>query len=67
MYELSKAFKSIWCFAKWVRIESQLFKKLSQFMSLKWSNIDHMTTMFKKKIEILQDVKDWAKLEILSI
>ncbi len=29
MHELSKAFKSIWCFAKWARIESQLFKKLS--------------------------------------
>ncbi len=40
MHELCNAFKSIWCFAKWVRIESQLFKKLSQFSSLKWSNID---------------------------
>ncbi len=55
MHELSNAFKSIWCFAKWIRIESQLFKKLSQFLSLKWSNIDQMTMMFKKKIEILQE------------
>ncbi len=53
MHELSKALKSIWCFAKWARIESQLSKKLSQFSSLKWSDIDHMTMMFKKKIEIL--------------
>jgi len=49
------AFKLIWCFAKWVRIESQLSKKLSQFSSLKRSNINHMTMMFKKKIEILQE------------
>ncbi len=55
MHELSKAFKSIWCFAKWARIESQLSKKLSQFSSLKWSDIDHMTTTFKKKIEILRE------------
>jgi len=55
MHELSKALKSIWCFAKWVRIESQLSKKLSQFSSLKWSDIDHMTTTFKKKIEILRE------------
>ena len=54
MHELSEALKSIWCFAKWVKIESQLFKKLSQFLSLKWSNIDHIITMFKKKIEILR-------------
>ncbi len=40
MHELSDAFKSIWCFAKWVRIESQLSKKLSQFLSLKWSDTD---------------------------
>ncbi len=38
MHELSDAFKSIWRFAKWVRIESQLFKKLSQFSSLKQSD-----------------------------
>ncbi len=55
MHELSKAFKSIWCFAKWARIESQLFKKLSQFSSLKRSDIDHMTTTFKKKIKILRE------------
>ncbi len=55
MHELSEALKSIWCFAKWARIESQLSKKLSQFLSLKRSNIDHMTTTFEKKIEILQE------------
>ncbi len=55
MHELSDTFKSIWCFAKWVRIKSQLFKKLSQFSSLKWSDIDQMTTTFKKKIKILQE------------
>ncbi len=55
MHELSKALKSIWCFAKWARIESQLSKKLSQFSFLKWSNINHITMMFKKKIEILQE------------
>ncbi len=55
MHELSKAFKSIWCFAKWARIKSQLSKKLSQFSSLKRSDINHMTTTFEKKIEILQE------------
>ncbi len=55
MHELSEALKSIWCFAKWARIESQLFKKLSQFSSLKRSDIDHMITMFKKKIKILRE------------
>ncbi len=55
MHELSKAFKSIWCFAKWARIESQLSKKLSQFSSLKRSDIDHMTTTFEKKIKILRE------------
>ncbi len=54
MHKLSEALKSIWRFAKWARIESQLSKKLSQFLSLKWSDIDHMITTFKKKIEILQ-------------
>ncbi len=29
MHKLSDALKLIWCFAKWVKIESQLFKKLS--------------------------------------
>ena len=55
MHELSDALKSIWCFAKWVRIKSQLSKKLSQFLSLKWSDIDQMTMTFKKKIEILRE------------
>ncbi len=55
MHKLSDALKLIWCFAKWIRIESQLSKKLSQFLSLKWSNIDQMTMMFEKKIEILQE------------
>ncbi len=55
MHELSEALKSIWCFAKWARIESQLPKKLSQFSSLKRSDIDHMTTTFEKKIEILRE------------
>ncbi len=55
MHELSDALKLIWCFAKWVRIESQLSKKLSQFLSLKWSDIEQMTMTFKKKIEILQE------------
>ncbi len=55
MHELSKALKSIWCFAKWARIESQLFKKLSQFLSLKRSDIDYMTTTFEKKIKILRE------------
>ncbi len=55
MHELSEALKSIWCFAKWARIESQLSKKLSQFSSLKRSDINHITTTFKKKIEILRE------------
>ncbi len=55
MHELSDTLKSIWCFAKWVRIESQLSKKLSQFSSLKQSDTDQMTTTFKKKIKILQE------------
>ena len=55
MHELSEAFKSIWCFAKWTRIERQLSKKLSQFLSLKQSDINYMITTFKKKIKILQE------------
>jgi tellurite resistance protein len=55
MHELSEALKSTWRFAKWARIESQLLKKLSQFSSLKRSDIDHMTTTFEKKIEILRE------------
>ena len=54
MHELSEVLKSIWRFAKWVRIESQLSKKLSQFSSLKRSDIDYMTTTFEKKIKILR-------------
>jgi len=55
MHELSEALKSRWCFAKWARIESQLSKKLSQFSSLKRSDIDHMITTFEEKIEILRE------------
>ncbi len=55
MHELSDALKLIWCFAKWARIKSQLFKKLFQFLSLKRSNTDQMITTFKKKIKILQE------------
>ncbi len=55
MHELSKALKLIWCFAKWARIKSQLSKKLSQFLSLKRSDIDHMTMTFEEKIEILRE------------
>ncbi len=55
MHELSDALKSILCFAKWTRIESQLSKKLSQFLSLKRDNTDHMITMFEEKIEMLQE------------
>ena len=55
MHELSEAFKSIWCFAKWARIVNQLSKKLSQFSSLKRSDFDHMITTFEKKIEILRE------------
>ncbi len=54
MHELSDALKSIWCFAKWAKIESQLFKKLSQFSSLKWDDTDHMITTFEEKIKMLQ-------------
>ncbi len=55
MHELSNALKLIWCFAKWVRIESQLFKKLFQFSSLKQDDTDHMITTFEEKIEMLQE------------
>ncbi len=55
MHELSETLQSIWCFAKWARIESQLSKKLSQFSSLKRSNINYMITTFEKKIEILRE------------
>ena len=55
MHELSDALKLIWCFAKWARIESQLFKKLSQFSSLKQDDTDYMITTFEEKIEMLQE------------
>ena len=35
--------------------QNQLFKKNSQFLSLKWSDTDQMIITFKKKIEILQE------------
>ncbi len=54
MHKLSDALKSIWCFAKWVRIKSQLSKKLSQFLLLKRDDTDHMITTFEEKIEMLQ-------------
>ncbi len=54
MHELSNELKSIWCFAKWVRIESQLLKKLSQFSSLKSDDFDHIADLFEEKTEILQ-------------
>ena len=55
MHELSDALKLIWCFAKWVRIKSQLFKKFSQFSSLKRDDTDHMTITFEEKIKILRE------------
>ena len=54
MHELSNKLKSIWRFAKWVRIESQLLKKLSQFSSLKSNNFDHIADSFEEKTEILR-------------
>ncbi len=54
IHELSNELKSIWCFAKWVRIESQLLKKLSQFLSLKSNDFDHIADSFEEKTEILQ-------------
>ncbi len=53
MHKLSNELKSIWCFAKWVRIKSQLLKKLSQFSSLKSNDFDHIANSFKEKTEIL--------------
>jgi len=55
MHELSDVLKLIWCFAKWIRIESQLFKNFSQFSLLKQSDTDHMITMFEEKIKMLQE------------
>ncbi len=53
MHELSNELKLIWCFAKWVRIESQLLKKLSQFLSLKSNDFDHIADSFKEKTKML--------------
>jgi len=74
MHELSNESKSIWCFAKWVRIESQLLKKLSQFSSLKSDDFNHIADLFEEKTEILQkkffslssqtDISDISKLSI---
>jgi len=54
MHKLSNKLKSIWRFAKWVRIESQLFKKLSQFSLLKSNDFDHIANSFKEKREMLR-------------
>ncbi len=53
MHELSNKSKLIWRFVKWVRIKSQLLKKLSQFSSLKSDDFDHIADSFKEKTEIL--------------
>jgi len=53
IHELNNELKSIWCFAKWVRIESQLLKKLSQFSSLKSNDFKHMTESFEEKTKML--------------
>ncbi len=54
MHELSNELKSVWRFAKWVRIESQLLKKLSQFLSLKSDDFDHIADSFEEKTEMLR-------------
>ncbi len=54
MHELNNELKSIWCFAKWVKIESQLLKKLLQFLSLKSKNFDHIADSFKEKTKMLR-------------
>ncbi len=53
IHELSNESKSIWCFTKWVRIESQLLKKLSQFSSLKSNDFNHMIKLFEEKTKML--------------
>ena len=53
MHKLSNELKSIWCFVKWVRIESQLLKKLLQFLLLKSNDFNHITDSFKEKTKIL--------------
>ncbi len=55
MHKLSDIWKLMWCFAKWVRIKSQQFKKLSQFSSLKWKDNEFMMTSFKEKINVLHN------------
>jgi len=75
MHELSNELKSIWCFAKWVRIESQILKKLSQFSSLKSNDFDHIADSFEEKTEMLRkkffssssqaDINDISKSFIL--
>ncbi len=61
MHKLSNKLKSIWCFVKWVRIKSQLFKKLSQFLSLKSDNFNHIADSFEEKTEML-----WKKFFLSS-
>ena len=75
MHELSSELKLIWCFAKWVRIKSQLLKKLSQFSSLKSNNFNHIANSFEEKTKMLQkkffsslfqaDINDISKSFIL--
>ena len=74
MHELSNELKSIWRFAKWVRIKSQLLKKLSQFSSLNSNDFNHIADSFEEKTEMLQkkffsslsqtDISDISKLFI---
>ncbi len=54
MHELSNKLKSIWRFAKWIRIESQLLKKLSQFSSLKSNNFNYIADSFEEKTKMLR-------------
>ncbi len=54
MHKLSNKLKSIWCFAKWVRIESQLFKKLSQFSLLKSNDFNYIADSFEEKTKMLR-------------
>ena len=54
MHELCNESKSIWRFAKWVRIKSQLLKKLPQFPSLKSDDFNHIANSLKGKTEILR-------------
>jgi hypothetical protein len=53
MHKLNDESKSIWCFAKWAKIKSQLLKKLSQFSSLKCNKLNHLIKLFKEKTEML--------------